>query len=97
MKVPTIVYHGAGPTQHPELGVLVPGELREIPERDLPAALAALGAGLDLEVRVDEAEPLEAGVGQTVPVVQTSAYDGVRVEWTANDGEAAEIAAALEE
>lgn len=76
MRIGTITYRGPGRTIHPELGELVPHESREIPERDIPAALAALAAGLPIEVAISETEALVEEDGPSAEaVVETSALD----------------------
>lgn len=60
----TITYRGPTRTTHPALGELVPDEPREIPERDVPAALQALLAGLSLEIVLPDDVLVVHGTGE---------------------------------
>lgn len=63
----TITYRGPARTTHPALGELAPDEPREIPERDVPAALEALAAGLPLEVTLPPGATLEVVLPEEEP------------------------------
>lgn len=76
MKVLTVIYRGEEATTHPELGLLVPGEEKDMPERDLPALEAAAAAGLPLELAgITEPDPAGEGAGWDAPHVHASAQD----------------------
>jgi hypothetical protein len=72
-----IRYRGEAATIHPDLGELVPGQEREIPERDAAAALRAWAAGLPLEIRDEDQAALDVlPWGLATPShVHTSAQD----------------------